>query len=224
MGGIEQGQAVAKLGEIFGCGEDVSLAMYARASRADYPPRAVIVGLGARCEHVHIVLGGLARARAISADGRQAVLEDFRAGDLIGETSLVEVKDSDHEVVAVELVESAVVLAHVMVAMMTMHADVALAISRRIIARLAAQNRRLAESSTLSAAGRIHAELLRLARAGDGMTIRPAPVLSQMAMHLQTTRETVSRTISALERRGIVRRDAHALTVVAEHRLEDLVY
>lgn len=224
MGQIGQAQAVAMLGEIFGCGEDVSLAMYGQANRADYPPRAVMVGLGARCEHVHIMLGGLARARAISADGRQAVLEDFRAGDMIGESALVEVRDSDHEVVAVEFVEAAVVLAHVMVAMMTMHADVALAISRRIIARLAAQNRRLAESSTLSAAGRIHSELLRLARASDDMAIRPAPILSQMAMHLQTTRETVSRTISALERRGIVRRDAHELAVVAEHRLEELVY
>ena len=224
MGQIGQAQAVAMLGDIFGCGEDVSSALYGRANRTDYPPRAVIVGLGARCEHVHIVLGGLARARAMSADGRQAVLEDYRAGDLIGETALIEAQDSVQEVVAVELVEAAVVLAHVMVAMMTMHASVALAISRRLIARLAEQNRRLAESSTLSAAGRIHAELLRLARGGADLEIRPAPVLSQMAMHLQTTRETVSRTISALERRGIIRRHEHGLAVVAEHRLEELVY
>ena len=99
-----------------------------------------------------------------------------------------------------------------------------LAISRRLIARLAEQNRRLAESSTLSAAGRVHAEILRLARASSDLTIRPAPVLSQLAMHVQSTRETVSRTISALQKRGIVRRDESGLTVVAEHRLEELVY
>lgn len=224
MGAIDQVQAAAMIGRIFDCGEDVSLAMITRAARTDYPPRAVIVGLGARCEHVHIVLAGLARARALTADGRQAVLEDFRAGDIIGETALIAPQDSDHEVVAVELVEAAVLLAHVMVAMMTMHASIALAVSRRVIARLAEQNRRLAQSSTLSAAGRVHAELLRLARETPDGTIRPAPVLSQLALHLQTTRETVSRTISALERRGIVARGDGGLTVVAEHRLEELVF
>ena len=67
-------------------------------------------------------------------------------------------------------------------------------------------------------------EILRLARQRADLTIRPAPVLSQLAMQVQTTRETVSRTISMLEKRGIIRRDEVGLAVIAEHRLEDLVY
>lgn len=157
-------------------------------------------------------------------DGRQAVLEDYVTGDIIGEIALVGTSGSNHEVVAVDLVEAAVMLAHVMVSLMSTHAQIALAISRRLIARLAEQNRRLAESSTLSAAGRVHAEILRLARASSDLTIRPAPVLSQLAMHVQSTRETVSRTISALQKRGIIYRDDSGLMVVAEHRLEELVY
>jgi len=56
------------------------------------------------------------------------------------------------------------------------------------------------------------------------MTIAPAPVLSQLALQVQSTRETVSRAISALEKRGIIRRDPQGLTVVAPHRLEELIY
>src|ERR1700761_7093663 len=72
------------------------------------------------------------------------------------------------------------------------------------------------------ARGRVHAELLRLARLGDGKTIAPAPVLSVLAVRVHSTRETVSRTIGALERRGLVKRDGKALVITAPHRLEEL--
>ena len=224
MSQLQSTEMLALFGQIFACPEDISQKILSRTRGASYPPRAIIVSFGAPCEHVYIVLTGRARARALSMDGRQAVLENYVTGDIIGEIALVGTSGSNHEVVAVDLVEAAVMLAHAMVSLMSTHAQIALAISRRLIARLAEQNRRLAESSTLSAAGRVHAEILRLARASSDLTIRPAPVLSQLAMHVQSTRETVSRTISALQKRGIVRRDESGLTVVAEHRLEELVY
>jgi DNA-binding MarR family transcriptional regulator len=81
----------------------------------------------------------------------------------------------------------------------------------------------MVERTTLSACGRVHAELLRMARQGDGRAIRPPPVLSALAVRVQSTRETVSRTIHALERRGIVRLEPGALIIVAPRRLEELV-
>jgi len=101
---------------------------------------------------------------------------------------------------------------------------VALAVSRRLVARLGQITRRMVEGATLSANGRIHAELLRQARASDSMTISPAPILSAFALLVQSTRETVSRAISNLEKRGIIQRDEHTLRVVAPHRLEELIF
>ena len=92
-----------------------------------------------------------------------------------------------------------------------------------LVARLARASRRLAEGATLSATGRIYAELLRQARAGGGMAIEPVPVLSVVALTVQSTRETVSRTLNDLVKRGIVRREPHRLVVVAPHRLEELI-
>jgi CRP-like cAMP-binding protein len=102
------------------------------------------------------------------------------------------------------------------------HACIGLALSRRLIARQATMTRRLTEQSILSATGRICAELARQGRAGGGR-IAPVPVLSDLARQLQTTRETVSRTLSDLKRRGIVRQDGDALVVVAARMLDDLV-
>lgn len=214
----------ALLAGFFACAPDVALQI-ARASRdSSFPPRTIIVSLGARCEHVHIVLAGRARARAISLDGRQAMLEEYGPGDIFGERALLSMTEQDLEIVAFDMVRAAVLMAHIMLGFMSSHASIAIAVSRQMIARLSAQNQRLAGSSTLSATGRVHAEILRMARDGIDLTISPPPVLSQLALRVQTTRETVSRTIAALQRRGIIFRDEQALRVVAEHRLEELIY
>jgi len=55
------------------------------------------------------------------------------------------------------------------------------------------------------------------------MAIEPVPVLSVLALTVQSTRETVSRTLNDLVKRGIVRREPHRLVVVAPHRLEELI-
>ena len=50
------------------------------------------------------------------------------------------------------------------------------------------------------------------------------PVLAELAQRVQSTRETVSRTVSQLERRGILRRGDGGLAVIAPHRLDELIY
>ncbi len=214
----------ALLAGFFACAQDVALQIASASRDTSFPARAIIVSLGARCDHVHVVLSGRARARAISLEGRQAMLEEYGPGDMFGEGALLSMTEQELEIVALDLVRAAVLLAHVMLGLMSTHASVAMAVSRQMIARLSAQNHRLAASSTLSATGRVHAEILRMARERDDLMIGPPPVLSQLALRIQSTRETVSRTIAALQRRGIIQRDDQALRVVAEHRLEELIY
>ena len=127
------------------------------------------------------------------------------------------------DVVAVEAVRAAVFLALDFLNLMETYGCVGLVVSRVLQRQLRAASTKMLERSTLSAAGRVHAELLRLARLGDGRTLRPAPVLSALAVRVQTTRETVSRTINTLERRGIIRRDGGALFIVAPQRLEEMI-
>ena len=101
---------------------------------------------------------------------------------------------------------------------------VALALARQMAARIEAMRRRMVESALLSATGRIAAELLRQASAAPDRTIRPVPVWAELAVQVQSSRETVSRAVSQWEKRGLVKRVAGGLQVVAPHRLEELVY
>jgi CRP/FNR family transcriptional regulator, cyclic AMP receptor protein len=208
----------------FRCDAAVARIVAAKAVYRHYPARAAIVGDKPLPQQVHIVIAGRARMLAYAIDGRLVVVEDFKAGALFGESALFDFATASHEVAAVDPVDAGAFERHIFLALMSGYSCIALAVSRLLVARLEATTRRLVEGATLSAAGRIHAELLRQARASQDMTIRPAPVLATLALSVQSTRESVSRAINALQKRGIIRRDEVALTVVAPHRLEELIY
>jgi CRP-like cAMP-binding protein len=227
---IAAAQAAAVVMAAFACDGETAGLVLRLARLHEYPARTVIIRPGDRFEHVHLLTRGHVRRMAASADARVVVIEDYAAGDLFGEGGLVGAGMSGDEITAVEHSCAGAIATHAFITLMSAHAVIALAVSRRLVARLGEATRRLAEGATLSATGRIHAELLRRARAGgvqgtgQTLSISPPPVLSDLALVVQSTRETVSRTVSALEKRGILRRTPDALVIVAPHRLEEQVW
>ena len=170
-----------------------------------------------------LLLGGKVQEIAYGRDGDTLVLCLILPGELFGnllgdgleETTLIE---------ATEASRGAQFAADALVRLMESYSCVAMAVTRQMARRLQLVRRRMVESVLLSASGRICAELIRLAERAPDRVIRPIPVLSELAVQVQTTRETASRTISQLEKRGILRRDPDGLAVVAPHRLAEMVY
>lgn len=216
--------AAAVFAQTFGCGDDLAQVLVTKGRTRSWPARATIVESFAANSAVFLLINGHAQALAVSIDGRLVLVESFGKGAVFGETSLIGETLADHEIIAVDQVDASQFAAPAFVSLMENYNCVALTMSRVLTARLQATSRQMVEIATLSAPGRIHAELLRQARAAPGLSITPAPILSEFALTVRTTRETVSRTISLLEKRGIIRRDKSALTVVAPHRLEELIY
>jgi CRP-like cAMP-binding protein len=216
--------AEAVLAETFACPPAVATAINGKAHLRDYPAKAVIVACDSVFDAVHVMVAGNARMQAFGLDGRLVAVEDYSRGDLFGENGLFETERAAHDIAAMVPSCAAAIGNTAFLDLMANYNCVALAVSRRLVARLSRITRRMVEGATLSANGRIHAEILRQAQAGTAMTISPPPVLSQLALTVHSTRETVSRAISALEKRGIIRRDGQGLTVVAPHRLEELIF
>jgi DNA-binding IclR family transcriptional regulator len=75
---------------------------------------------------------------------------------------------------------------------------------------------------------RIHAELLRLAgetqQRGPEVVLSPAPSLSDIANRISTHREAVSRELSRLASRGLLRREGGNLRITSLPRLAELVH
>ena len=222
--GKATGEPAAVIAQTFGCTADLAQVIVAKAQLHDHAPRTAIVRGEDPSAHVHLMVAGHARMTAIALEGRMSVIEDYRDGDLFGERGLFGAAETPHDVLAVKLSRVGAFANPDFLALMSNYSCVALAVSRILVARLDTAQRRLAEGTTLSVRGRVCAELLRLARTAGDMTIAPAPVLAQLALRVDSTRESVSRAIGTLEKRGLIRRDEEALVVVAPHRLEELVY
>ena len=100
-------------------------------------------------------------------------------------------------------------------------------VAKDLSSRLNATISDLINVHTLSVRGRICAELLRLSLPigidPDRQIIRPSPVFVDLARRLNSTRETVSRTVSDLHKRGILGREPGALIIESPERLMDAI-
>ena len=209
--------------DVFDCSPEVAQSIVRRCAERSYPPQAPIIRQGdVRAETFLLVLG-LAHAYAYGAEGQGVLLQAYRQGDIFGAVVERETPPSPTEVRAVGQVRAAVFLALDFLALVELHSSVGLAVSRMLLRQLQATTARMVERTTLTSVGRVYAELLR--QAGDDRRIAPPPVITEIAQLVNTTRETASRAISDLERRGIIRRDRDpaALVILSPRRLEELV-
>jgi CRP/FNR family transcriptional regulator, cyclic AMP receptor protein len=216
--------ALEAIERAFGCSLSLAAVIKERAELKHYQPRATLITSGEAVSHAFLIINGRAREVALSVDGRIVLVQDFGPGDLFGEASILGDALASEDVVAVEITDAAQFRSRDLIGLIENYSCVALAYSRAMTRRLHQTRRRMVEGATLSATGRIYAELLRQGQASGEFRISPMPVFSEFALFVQSTRETVSRSISALEKRGIVRRDSDGLAIVAPHRLEELIF
>ncbi|MCR5879197.1 Crp/Fnr family transcriptional regulator [Phenylobacterium sp. J367] len=209
------------IADAFACPADVAEAIARRCADRSFPAHAALIRQGdVRAETFLLVLG-LAHAFAYGSEGQGVLLQEYRPGDIFGAVVERQTPPSPTEVRAVEAVRAAVFLALDFLALVELHSCVGLAVSRMLLRQLQAATARMVERTTLSSVGRVYAEILR--RAGDARRISPPPVLSDVAALVNTTRETASRAVNDLARRGIIRRDDDALVILSPRRLEELV-
>lgn len=218
QGGDEPGLVEALRG-VFDCSEEIAGQIAAKATDRRYPARSIVLHQGDRVTETYLMLAGRAHALVVGREGQQALLGEFTAGDLFGAIAQPE-PAGEADVIAVEAIRTALFLVMDFLTLLERHGCVALLVSRMLTNQLQATRRRMAEDITLTATGRVCAELLRLARAGDGRRISPIPVVTALALRVHTTRETASRKINDLCDRQILRRDDDALVILSIQRLE----
>lgn len=222
-GGGEPG-LIEALAEIFACSLEVAAIIAARAVDRRYPARTVILRQGDAVRETYLVVFGRAHALVVGRDGNQMLLHEFSAGDIFGAVGQAAVARQEADIVAAERLRAALFAAMDFLGLLERYSFVGLAVSRMLVRQLQSMNTRMVEEVIMSARGRVCAELLRMAEAGDGRRISPAPVNAHLALRVHSARETVSRIISKLEDSGVIRREPDALVLVSLRRLRDLLF
>jgi CRP/FNR family transcriptional regulator, cyclic AMP receptor protein len=181
--------------------------------------RAYLVRQGDLVDAIWLVLEGRIKIESSSASGRSSQLGICGPGDWVGSYLRPLVYPTD--VVSLEATTLARFATGDLPRLAASEPSVGAALAASFARQLESTIAKLDARSTLTAKGRICAELQR--RSADSPTIHPAPVVAELARTAQTTRETASRTVTELERRGIIERTAGALRVISPRLLGDLV-
>jgi len=176
---------------------------------------------------VFLLVSGRVRVTTYSANGRQVTFRDSEAGEHFGDIAAIDGGPRSADVVTLE---PSVVASLDRAAFMALLRDEPL-VAERVMLRLASLVRQLSERvidlSTLGVQNRLHAELLRLARAAgvedNQARLEPAPRHAALASQISTNREQVTRELNVLVRSGVLRKDDKALLVADVARLEAMV-
>lgn len=203
----------------FRCAHDVAEHLASVTVLKSHPPGAQIFGQGQAIRHCWIVIAGRARACSLSIEGQQTQLMTFGQGEIFG--AFPQERRGLFEVHAIDQLELLQIDTEKLDDIAGAHSQIALRLAVMFAGQFHTVLDRLAARVTLTANGRVYAELLQLA--GAGRSISPCPTVTALAVMAQTTRETASRAINALERRGIVRRDAQQLTILSPRMLAEML-
>ena len=182
-------------------------------------------------QDICFIVEGRARIVNHTVGGREISFDDVEPGGFFGEMSAIDGAPRSATVIALTRTQVAFLSPRRFEELVLRFPRIALAVMTRLTAMVRRSTERIMDLSTLGAANRIHAELLRLAHpsgaagAANANTalIKPIPVHSDIASRVSTTRETVARVLNDLARDGLVERGDAALVIRDLSKLRHMV-
>ena len=169
---------------------------------------------------VYFVFSGLARVVIVSS-GREMILRDIREGEYFGHYSAIDGKARSAAIVAVNDTVIARMSSVVLWEAIHLYPSVRECVLKDLVGDIRTANQRAHEQANYDVKKRLCAELIRLSRAtGEGrIVVSPPPTHAEFAARISTHREAVTKTLSTLEKEGMVMRTPSAIVLLDPARL-----
>lgn len=217
---MNQDEQSAAIIAIFRCDEAMARLLLDRALRYRMVgAKRVIASQGEVSAHCWFVVDGHVRIQALGLDGQRQQLAQHGPGEFFG--AYPEPTLHRGEIVALDDLQFFRGDALVMAQLAAGHAQIGAAMATLLARQLDRAMDRMITRTTFSAAGRVYARLLELA--DNNHRISPAPQVTALAVNANTTRETASRALAALTRRGVIARTDAELLILAPRMLQDMI-
>jgi CRP/FNR family transcriptional regulator, cyclic AMP receptor protein len=192
-----------------------------------FEPGQEIVSRHTPADDVHLIVDGSVRIHVHTGDGREVLFKHVQEGGIVGDFGAIDGGLASTDAHAVNRVLSATMRAAEFRQLLRDERGVQERYVQHLIALVRTLTDRIIELSTLAVQNRIRSEVLRQAHAAgagaDTVQLSPAPRHADLAAQVGTTREQVTRELSALTRQGLLQKSGGTLVVTGVHRLEDLV-
>ena len=189
-----------------------------------YSLREIVIKKGEPGNVLGFLLEGRLQGVDFTVDGREVGLYFVDALDYFGELSVIDGLPRPDFVIAVGRSKVATLARDEARSLLFSHPDIA----QRLTLRLAHRVRMVSAQRTLlglpNPAQRICAQLFLMSvKVGDGKAVIPnAPTHQELAIMINTSRETVTRVFQILQARGILKREGNQWQVVNGRYLNDV--
>ncbi len=190
-----------------------------------YAKRDVVLQKGAAGDSLLFLLTGALQVIDITEDGRAIGLRMLQPGDFFGEIAVINGTMRSASVVAVTPVLVALLPRQTALHLFAHSPPVANQMLRFLADKVQRDSEFRALLSIHNTARRIYTfiNLLKETKEGDVQVVENLPTHQDIANMINTSRETVTRTLVALAQQGIVQKGTHKLIIVKPDVLQKLV-
>lgn len=181
------------------------------------PKNHVIFNNGDEADALYILASGRVKVFKINDLGREAILAVLGSGDFFGEMSLFDDQPRSASVQSLEACSLILLPKQAFLDLLRQNLDSAMVVIKALISRLRAADDKIEELALVDVYGRVARLLVQRCRmVGDEFVISPPPQKTDIARSVGASRETVSRIMSDLERRGAIRSDKKQLVILGD--------
>ena len=180
-----------------------------------YPRGSIITSQGEMSNSLHIVLEGRLKVYVNGSEGRQVVLAWLKAGDFVGELSLLDNQPRSASVMAYTKTRTLMLTQDGFLRFVEAYPDTLLPMLRILASRLRALDETICSLSTLDVYGRVARILLHESKEDEsGHRIAPRMTQQEIAEMVGCSREMVSRILKDLRTGGYITADARKRIVI----------
>ena len=189
-----------------------------------YAKREVVLQKGASGDSLLFLLQGQLQVVDITEDGRAIGLRMLAPGDFFGEIAVINGTMRSASVVATSAVLVALLPRNTALHLFSHSPSVANQMLRFLAAKVQRDSEFRALLSIHNTAKRIYSflELVKEKKDGDVEVVENLPTHQDIANMINTSRETVTRTLLALVQQGIIKKGTHRLIIVDPEGLQKL--
>lgn len=180
-----------------------------------YNRRDVVLQKGATGDNLLFLLSGQLQVVDVTEDGRAIGLRMLKEGDFFGEIALINNSTRSASVVALSNVLVAFIPAPIAMQLFSYSPTVANKMLRHLAEKIQRDSEFRALLSINNTSRRIYAfiELFKIVAPGNLEVVENLPTHQDIAMMINTSRETVTRALLHLAQNGIIEKDLHRLII-----------
>ncbi len=187
--------------------------------------REVVIKRGDKDAGLGFLIEGRLQTVDFTLDGREVGIDFVEERDFFGELAVIDRQPAPDYVIAVAPSRVAMLDRERARALMFSTPDTSASVALRLAQRMRRSARQRAVLALPSSFQRVCAQLLLLTQrqSGGTVTIQLAPTHQEIAIMVNTSRETVTRTLQFLLGVGVIAREGHNLVVREPDRLQQAV-